>query len=154
MFVIAITGWGRGPCRLCWPCPVSPPRSGSDLIQEGNTGRKSTDMSSFLIIRWLEVRGLIVNAEVATVLVRSQHPPTQWNLRGGRCSSWIKCWKKSLLKIFLAWVRCRKRWEGRNEVPFTLPPQISGYTLPLWFALTCCMTTFPLILFLSYLPYA
>jgi hypothetical protein len=27
---------------------------------------------------------LIVNAKVATVLVRSQHPPTQWNPRGGR----------------------------------------------------------------------
>jgi hypothetical protein len=28
----------------------------------------------------------VANAEVATVLVRSQHLPTQWNLRGGRRS--------------------------------------------------------------------
>jgi hypothetical protein len=30
---------------------------------------------------------LAANAEVATVLVRSKHPPIQWKLRGGRRSS-------------------------------------------------------------------
>jgi hypothetical protein len=34
---------------------------------------------------WLE--RLTANAEVATVLGSIQHPPTQWNLRGGRLSS-------------------------------------------------------------------
>jgi hypothetical protein len=38
------------------------------------------------LAEWLE--RLAVNAKVATVLgSRSQHPPTQWDLRGGRGSN-------------------------------------------------------------------
>ncbi len=89
--------------------------------------------------RGARVEHLTANAEVATVLgVQSQHPPTQWNLRGGRLK---QCWieyihikiqkSSSFCSVYLLcrcgwmsgetstirWTRVRETWRSGTSAP-------------------------------------
>ncbi len=74
-----------------------------DWLHFLNFGMFSTFFLGVIMRSSRKVERLAVNAKVATTWVRSQHPPTEWNLRGRQMNNVHK--KMNKLLLFFIWTR-------------------------------------------------